>query len=244
MTPFELCYRCLAPVLPSLYSTVRNRLCTLLGSREASPNLLDVGGRRSHYTIGVPAQVFVSDLPRLSDVQNLLHLGLTAPLIRQTVKRRSNLATVIYDDMTRSAWRTGTFDAVVAVEVLEHVDRDEDFVFEVARVLNHCGIFLMTTPNGDSVRNTNPDHKRHYTRSGLESLLARHFSHVHVEYAIRGSRFRSWGLQSWSLRAPWRVARSALGNVVNTIESSGAGVRTQSSGTRHLIAVAVKKIKD
>jgi hypothetical protein len=99
----------------------------------------------------------------------------------------------------------------------------------------------MTTPNGDHVRNVHPDHKRHYTRAQLSELLSSVFDEVDVEYAIRGSRFRRWGLKGWSVRRPVVTALSMLGNVVNTFESGGNAVKGQAQGTYHLIATARNK---
>ena len=128
----------------------------------------------------------------------------------------------------------------MAVEVLEHVERDRDFVQEVHRVLKNGGVFLMTTPNGDSVANTNPDHKRHYTRCQLIELLSSCFGQVEVEYAIKGGVFRRWGLRPWSPKRPFRTLLGMVGNVVNSIESARPAIKQQSHGTRHLVAIARK----
>jgi len=239
MTPFELAYVCVEPFMPPLYSEVRRRLRSLSDGRRGSP-ILDVGGRKSHYTIGVPAKVHVTDLPRRSELQRRLTLGLNGQIVEQSRRRRSNIAHVLYDDMTRSSLKASQFDLVVSVEVLEHVEDDAAFVSEVCRVLKAGGSFLMTTPNGDYLENRNPDHKRHYKRDHLHSLLSRFFSDVTVEYAIKGGRFRSWGLLSWSAKRPLVTLQSMLGNVVNRIESSNGNLRNQAVGTHHLIATGKK----
>ena len=98
----------------------------------------------------------------------------------------------------------------------------------------------MTTPNGDFVKNTNPDHKRHYKREELYSLLSRHFPDVEVEYAIQGGVFRTLGLKGWSVRRPIRTIKSMVGNFINTIQSRRETVKHQAKGTHHLIAMAKK----
>jgi SAM-dependent methyltransferase len=147
---------------------------------------------------------------------------------------------MLYDDMTHSCLPNASFDCVVAVEVLEHVEEDESFVREVKRVLKPGGLFLMTTPNGDSVKNTNPDHKRHYRREQLANLLSKHFQDVEVEYAIRGGKFRSLGLRSWSPRQPLQTGLSIVGNVINSLQSAPSSLKVKPDGTRHLIATARK----
>ena len=241
MKSFEFIYLCTEPFLPPLYKKVRGRLLKIAKSQSDKPAILDVGGRKSHYTIGVPADITISDLPRESDIQKDLNLGINQEIIEMTRKRRTNVQEVMLDDMTRSSLPSNKFNCVVAVEVLEHVEEDDDFVREVHRVLRPGGVFLMTTPNGDSVKNTNPDHKRHYTREQLHSLLCSYFGGVEVEYAIQGGPFRKFGLRGWSIRNPWRTALSMVSNVINSIQSSPESLKYRAQGTRHLIAIAKKQ---
>lgn len=243
LKPFEYSYLLCSPLLPPLYRHVRRELFRALRTVNPRPTVLDVGGRKSHYTIGLPASVTISDLPRISEVQNQLDLGTNDEINLQVRSRRSNVRDAIYDDMTRTRLAERSFDVVVAVEVLEHVAEDGLFVSNVARVLKPGGWFVMTTPNGDAVPIPhNPDHKRHYRRSQLEQLLAGHFDDVNVVYAIRASRFRSWGLKSWSPRRPVQTVRSMLGNVFNSLESYGVAVCDDMLGTRHLLATAKKAV--
>ncbi len=242
MTPFEYLYRSLMPFLPPLHGSVRRRLLEILDGMKLNERarVLDVGGRKSHYTIGVPADVTITDLPRESDVQIRLNLGVTTGIVAQTKRRRSNVCEVVLDDMTKSCLPDSSFHCVLAVEVLEHVEADEEFVHQVHRVLKPGGVFLMTTPNGDFVPNRNPDHKRHYRRQELQGLLENTFENAHIEYAIRTGRYRRAGLRSWSLRRPLLTAFSAVANVINAWESRSSSLARECQGTHHLIAVAKK----
>lgn len=240
MKPFEYVYLGLEPLLPPLHQQVRSRLKALARQYPTPPAILDVGGRKSHYSIGVPGRITIIDLPRESEVQHKLHLGVNEQIIGETKRRRSNIAQVILGDMTRSQLPGHAFDCVVAIEVLEHVEEDATFIKEVHRVLKPGGAFLMTTPNGDFVKNTNPDHKRHYRREQLRVLLRETFGEVHVEYSIRGGRWRQLGLKSWSAARPFQTALSMMGNLLNAAQSSGLAIREQSQGTHHLIATARK----
>ena len=240
MTPFEYSWLLLHPLMTPLHRQVRQELKRIAESAPAKPAILDVGGRKSHYTIAVPANVHITDIERRSDVQHQLNLGVTGPIIRQTLARRSNVKWVLIDDMTHSSLRSESFDCVVAVEVLEHVEQDMDFVREVYRVLKPSGVFLMTTPNGDHVLNKSRDHKRHYHRHQLETVLRTCFPDVQVKYAIRGGVFRRWGLRAWTPRKPFRTVRSMAGNLVNWIQSSRPEIAESAVGTHHLIAVARK----
>lgn len=234
----------LEPVLPPLYKHVRRRLGNLIHEGVVkSPKILDVGGRKSPYTIGLAADITLIDLPRKSEVQIDLGLGVDDQILDHIRSRRSNISEVVVGDMTCSNLPDDAFDVVVSVEVLEHVEQDELFVSEVSRVLKPDGIFLMTTPNGDWVENKNPDHKRHYKYKELKSLLNSFFSEVTIEYAIAGGRFRKLGLASWSASHPIRTASSIFGNIVNSVQSAKNEIKYRAKGTHHLIALAVKKDK-
>lgn len=240
MKAFELTRLSLEPLLPPLQNQVRVRLQEIARNCGPCPQILDVGGRKSPYTIGVPAEITVMDLPRATEVQQQLNLGLNQDIINKTYQRRSNIKNIIYGDMTCSGLPAAAFDCIVAVEVLEHVEEDALFVREVARVLRPGGVFLMTTPNGDYVKNTNPDHKRHYLRRQLDALLAASFGRVTVDYAIMGGLYRKLGLKSWSPKHPWQTGLSMFGNFVNAFQSKPERLRAQAQGTHHLIACAEK----
>jgi len=239
-TTYEIARKGLEPFLPPLYRKVRTKLVKEVRSSKGDCSILDVGGRKSPYTIGVQARVTVIDLPRETEIQNSLNLGINDAIVEKVKARRSNIDEFIFGDMTRSELPSNSFDLVVSVEVLEHVEEDERFVAEVRRVLKPGGRFIMTTPNGDFVVNRNPDHKRHYKRQQLSDLLSRSFESVDVEYAVLGGRYRKLGLRSWSARRPLWTLSSAVGNVVNSIQSSRPGIENQPHGTHHLFAVARK----
>jgi SAM-dependent methyltransferase len=240
MTPFELTYLCVKPFLPPLHRKVRRRLLKLAKAHPARPAVLDVGGRKSHYTIGIPAAITISDLPRESEIQKRLTLGINEEIIGKTQERRSNVQQLLFDDMTQSKLPDNSFDYVVAIEVLEHVEEDSKFIEQVYRVLKPGGTFLMTTPNGDYLKIPNPDHKRHYTKTQLHSLLLSRFGAAEVEYAIPGGHFRRMGLRSWSLKHPLRTMLSMTGNFINTLQSGLKTVSEQPTGTHHLVAEARK----
>ncbi|MGE0128190.1 MAG: class I SAM-dependent methyltransferase [Blastocatellales bacterium] len=240
MKPFEFAYVCLEPFLPPLYGKVRRSLIAFSRSRAPEAEILDAGGRKSHYTIAAPGNVTIIDLPRENELQHQLNLGIPVDRKDEIQRRRSNIREIVLGDMTRAPFPDCSFDVVVSVEVLEHVEEDERFIYHASRVLKPGGVFLMTTPNGDYCRNTNPDHKRHYTREQLRRLLAAHFDSVEVDYAIRGGKFHGLGLKSWSVKKPKQTLLSMAGNLINSIQSAPAAVKDQAVGTYHLIGVARK----
>jgi SAM-dependent methyltransferase len=243
MTPYEVFYSALQPFLPALYGKVRHdvgRLLAETGYRR--PQVLDVGGRKSPYTTGFRSDITVLDVPRESEIQQELGLGLTDGILRELRRRRSNIVEVVLQDMTRCALPSGSFDGVLCVEVIEHIVDDEAFVEQAARVLKPGGWLYMTTPNGDYIPNAppryNPDHARHYRREELQALLSRCFADVRVCWGIKAGAHRRRGLASFTPRRPLVTAGAMVSNVVNRWESRG--LDDQPRRTAHLFAVARK----
>ena len=67
---------------------------------------------------------------------------------------------------------------MISFQVIEHIQRDGDFVCEIARVLRPGGRFIVTTPNAPMSLTRNPWHVREYTAEQLRRLLAARFSEI------------------------------------------------------------------
>lgn len=242
MTPYEFGHICLEQFLPVIYRIVRKRLFKITNTFDYLPNFLDIGGRKSPYTIGVSAKITIADLPRKTEIQRSLGHGINQEIIEQIYKRRSNVIDILYDDMSRTVLPESSFDCAIAVEVLEHVKDDFLFTQQVHRVLKPGGIFLMTTPNGDHPLRKVPGQGvyRYYTMEKLKSLLSSCFDSVEIEYAVPVGKFYSLGLESWSIRNPKQTVLSMLGNFINGFQAARKEVKYKAVGTRTLIAVARK----
>ena len=79
-----------------------------------------------------------------------------------------------------------SFDSVVSFQVIEHIEKDLDFVNEVARVLRPGGKFVVSTPNAPMSLTRNPWHVREYTADELQNILECNFSKVEV-YGVVGN---------------------------------------------------------
>lgn len=80
---------------------------------------------------------------------------------------------------------TGSFDAAVSFQVIEHVADGRAFASEAARVLRPGGRLLLSTPNrltrlGPGARPWNRFHVREYGPADLAALLGRFFGEVRV----------------------------------------------------------------
>lgn len=243
MTLYELIRIAAAPVLPAISVRIRRDLDSLVRSLPRRPaRILDVGGRRSPYTVGLPAQVTVLEVPREGRVHERLGLGMTDEVEDRLRRMRSNVVHVVLQDMARCTLPDASYDGVVCVEVIEHVVEIAPFLDHVARVLIPGGWAYFTTPNGDYFTGRapawNPDHVRHYGREELDGLLAERFAEVDVRYAVRTGRHRVRGQGGIRASHPLRSVGTILANVRNRIESRG--LDGEPWRTAHLIAVARK----
>ena len=71
-----------------------------------------------------------------------------------------------------------SFDFVVSFQVIEHIQKDSEYVKEIHRVLKKGGKFIVTTPNKVMSLTRNPWHIREYTVDELTALLSLSFSKV------------------------------------------------------------------
>jgi SAM-dependent methyltransferase len=113
-----------------------------------------------------------------------IDLSYTALLIaaREISKRSQRLPLLLNASCYELPLKSGVLDYVIAVELIEHLEFDQDFIREVVRVLRPGGIFVCTTPrklpNGPPVRD--PYHVREYTADELAALLSAFFEDVEI----------------------------------------------------------------
>jgi GT2 family glycosyltransferase/SAM-dependent methyltransferase/glycosyltransferase involved in cell wall biosynthesis len=81
-----------------------------------------------------------------------------------------------------SAHADGSFDAIVAFEIIEHVREQQQVLAEVTRLLSDDGILVMSTPDrrtySEASGQVNPFHEHELTLDEFLELLNGHFPHV------------------------------------------------------------------
>jgi SAM-dependent methyltransferase len=91
---------------------------------------------------------------------------------------RSNLI-FVQGDATSLPFASASFDLVVALEILEHVQNSSNLVREIARVVRPSGVALISTPDkarySDARNYSNPFHVREFYRDEFAELLGEHF---------------------------------------------------------------------
>jgi len=71
-------------------------------------------------------------------------------------------------------FRDNIFNAVIALELIEHLRYPQKFIKEVIRILKNDGALILSTPNGEVKRPIEPYHDRLFKKMELEELLLRH----------------------------------------------------------------------
>ena len=96
--------------------------------------------------------------------------------------RRPNLSYQVADCYDLP-FADGEFDAVVANEMIEHIDRQDDFLKEARRVLKTGGLLIVSTPNRpiyNRYKSPNPFHVAEMDIPEFRHLLEGHFASVRL----------------------------------------------------------------
>jgi SAM-dependent methyltransferase len=102
-------------------------------------------------------------------------------------------ASFVTCDLAMPPWRAGSFDAVVSLQVIEHVPDPSAFLAACARATRPGGVLVLATPNRitfspDGV--VNPFHIVEFSPSELRDAVAAHFDEVEMLGVHHGSRIR------------------------------------------------------
>jgi SAM-dependent methyltransferase len=132
-------------------------------------DLLEVGcgeGRGIHHILPHIRSYWAIDKID-SAIQKLRQLFPAAQLVA------GNLPPLPYPD--------ASFDSLVSLQVIEHIQDDTLFLKEIHRVLRPGGVALITTPNRPMSLSRNPWHIREYTAAELTALARTVFSSVEMK---------------------------------------------------------------
>lgn len=91
-----------------------------------------------------------------------------------TAANKKKISAIMAGDAETLAFPDGTFDLIIASEVLEHLWAPENFVNEAYRALKPSGSLIIETPEGLAGLNYD-SHMNYYTLEKLEKILAPRF---------------------------------------------------------------------
>jgi SAM-dependent methyltransferase len=89
-------------------------------------------------------------------------------------------ASFLAGDVHALPFEDARFDLVVCFEVIEHVERQDEVIAELARVLAPGGVLAISSPNRDVYPAGNPHHLHEYVPDELRAALAARFAHVEL----------------------------------------------------------------
>lgn len=162
--------RLIAPILFGQHATIVDFLVRYY-CRDRK-KVLDLGARRSPYTASLQGLVVGIDLPSEFNAT----LGFSLPSLGQFIQEH-RLA--VFGNGEHLPFKPGTFDVVLMIEVIEHIERDREALIEIHNVLKPGGILIVTTPNGETFPVPSKYHVRHYTPSNLKTLITTFFKIEH-----------------------------------------------------------------
>lgn len=110
----------------------------------------------------------------------------------KTAHERTGIETMQFDLNGDWPFAAGSFGAVVAGEVIEHVYFPDVVIGKIARVLKPDGVLLGTVPNAFSLKNRirlflgrkkhtplqDPTHINHFSRKEFDAILRKQFNEV------------------------------------------------------------------
>jgi SAM-dependent methyltransferase len=111
---------------------------------------------------------------------------------------------LVQGDVRELPFEDSSFDVVVCFEVIEHIERQNDALDELRRVLRDTGCLLISSPNRDVYTPGNPHHVHEYVPAELEAALRSRFENVALfrQHQWLGTSIRG----DDRLERGWRVA--------------------------------------
>lgn len=105
----------------------------------------------------------------------------------RAARSRVKDADLIQADARFLPYRSSSYDAVLCSEVLEHVQRDDQVVEEIHRILAENGVSIVTVPQGE----------QYWTEEDREDGHLRRYSKMYLVRMFEPMSFRIEGLICW-----------------------------------------------
>jgi len=95
--------------------------------------------------------------------------------------QKENLQFVVMDGI-KLAFPDSIFDFVCSFEVIEHIEKQKEYICEIKRTLRNNGILMISTPNRIThpFAGLNPHHYKEFSPGEFESFLSSFFREVEI----------------------------------------------------------------
>jgi SAM-dependent methyltransferase len=110
----------------------------------------------------------------------LVGVDVSTKAIEAASQRAPENTSFVAGDIHALPFDDDRFDLAVCFEVIEHVDRQDEVIAELARILAPGGVVAISSPNRDVYPPGNPHHFHEYVPDELREALAAHFVHVEL----------------------------------------------------------------
>ena len=183
-----------------------------------------------------------SEILRAS-ARKVVSLDLDAPTLIHA-RGRYGSASPVRGDLSDLPLADASFDAIVALQVVEHLAPVEGFVREARRVLRPGGTLVISTPNRTTFpAGLNPFHAHEYDGPELRELLSGTFSEVRLLGLAHGAPLR-WlegvlgePVQARLVRTPYAELPPALRAALRTVTARGFQLTRRPERALDLVAV-------
>ena len=168
---------------------------------------------------------------------------LDAPTLHHASRRYSS-PRFLRCDVARIPLGTESVDAIVALQVVEHLVDADGFARECARILRPGGVLVVSTPNRPTFPSgMNPFHVHEYDAADLATLLQASFSRVRLLGLVHRAPLRlvermlGEPIQARLVRTPYQELPRSLRAVLRTVTPRGFHLSADTSGALDLFAV-------
>lgn len=175
--------------------------------------------------------------------RRVLALDLDDPTLLHARKRYPTLG-FVRGDLLRMPLDRSSVDAIVALQVLEHLSNTESFLRNCARALRPRGVLILSTPNRATFpAGLNPFHVHEFDAAELAGLLGRFFPQVELHGMVHRAPLRSMErvlgepIQDRLVRTPYEELPRILRGAMRLVTARSFRLSPQADGALDLFAV-------
>lgn len=133
-------------------------------------------------------------------------VGIDRSSLALQICARRGFKTLARGDLTRLPFRDRSFDTVLMLDVIEHLEDDVGFVRNAARICREGGLVVIAVPAFPSLWSQHDETFEHYRRYRRASLRA-----VALEAGLEPERFTYTNSFLFPVAAAWRFVSYRLG---------------------------------